>query len=97
MSMTWEDSQREAYYDQQLEELEKEIAKRRTDTVAHFISEGFTASENTTYSLSEELKVLDFDRYSRAVCLLNCTLLETIERETDRPGNLLPLTMLVLS
>lgn len=82
MSMTWEDAQREAYYDQQLEELEKEIAKRRIDTVAYFISEGFTSSENITYSLSEELKVLDFDRHSRAVCLLNCTLLETIERET---------------
>lgn len=82
MSMTWEDAEREAYYDHQLEEIEKEIANRKVETVAHFISEGFTASEDITSGIVGEVSKLTSASHSQSIGFLSSALLETIERET---------------
>lgn len=82
MATTWEDVQRDLWYEAQMEEIEREIAGRKMETTGAFISEGFTNSEDITSRIVTELSKLVSADHSQSIGFLIGSLLETLERET---------------
>lgn len=81
MSTTWADVQAEMAADAQWEAVQRELANQELNSVASAIEAGFIESETVISSLISELKVLNPSNNAHSVAVLNCTLIELIDRE----------------